>query len=221
MAEELDQLDVTIENLEAAEKNPMMILKVAFSRLPVILLIGSGVILNWILALVFLFGNITVAPFTTILINLLFLVVLFPAAYFYAAYRYGQEAFIYEVYKEMLRPILGNLIARVLNQILNDDNKTVSNSNIETEVKKESGSFLDKIPAFIKNRLAIFKVVNDVTKLAAERYQDGSSREIAKSNIVTYIFELMDAQMETIANPSLKTFFVIAAINIVALGSIL
>jgi hypothetical protein len=217
MSDEVEQLNVAIENLEVAESNPMMIFKAAFSRLPVILLISSGIFLNWILAVVFFAGNITVAPFTTVLITLLILVVLFPAGYCFATYKYGQEAFIYDVYKKMIRPILGNLIARVLNKVLKDDSTETTNVNIEEEIKKEGGSFLDKIPEFIKSRLSIFTVINDVTKLATKRYQDGNSKETAKNNIVTYVFELLDARMETIANPSLKPFFIIAFINIVVL----
>lgn len=79
---------------------------------------------------------------------------------------------------------------------------------------------MDKIPEFIKSRLAIFTIINDVIKLATERYQNGDSKETAKSNIVAYVFELLDARMETIANPSFKPFFIIVGINIVALGFI-
>ena len=57
--------------------------------------------------------------------------------------------------------------------------------------------------------IAIFTVINDITQLASERYQNGGSKEAAKGNIVTYIFELLDARMSAIANPSLKTFFII------------
>jgi hypothetical protein len=216
MSDDIEQLNIAVEKLEAAENNPMLIFKAAFSHLPVILLIGSGIALNWILALVFFVGNITVMPFTTILISLLILVILFPAGYFYAVYTYGQQAFVYETYKEILRPVLGNLIAKVLNKLLGDDSTTISSTNIQEEIKKESGSFLDKIPAFIKDRLAIFTVINDITQLASERYQNGGSKETAKGNIVTYIFELLDARMGTIANPSLKTFFIIGGINILA-----
>lgn len=218
MAEDIEQLNLAIDKLEATESNPLIILKSALSRLPVILLIGSGVFINLVLAVVFLVGNISISSVTTILISLFILVVLFPAGYFYAAYSYGQQAFLYEVYREMIRPVLGNLIARVLNKVLKDDTTPTTSTNIKEEMEKESGSFLDKIPAFIRDRLAIFTVINDVIKLATERYKDGEgSKELAKNNIVNYVFELLDARMETIANPSLKTFFIIGGINIVAL----
>lgn len=215
MSDDIEQLNVALEDLEAAENNPMMILKAAFSRLPVILLIGSGIILNWLLALVFLVGNITTAPFVTILITLVILVAVFPACYFYAAYMYGQEAVVYDVYSKMIRPILGNLIARILNKVLKDG-ATTTDASIEEEIKKEGGSFLDKIPEFIKSRLTIFTVINDVIKLATQHHKNGGSKETAKNNIVAYVFELLDARMETIANPSLKPFFIIAGLNFIA-----
>lgn len=220
MTDEIEQVNIAVEKLEAAEKNPFLILKAALSHLPVLLLIGSGVLLNWVLAVVFLVGNISVAPFTTILISLLFLAVLFPLGYCYAAYSYGQQVVIFQVYQELIRPVLGNLIGRVLNKILKDDTVSTTNNNIQEEVQKEAGSFLDKIPAFIKNRLAIFTVISDVIQLATERYKndDGnSSKETAKSNIINYVFELLDARMQSIANPSLQTFLIIGGINIVAL----
>ncbi|CAA6804279.1 MAG: Unknown protein [uncultured Aureispira sp.] len=220
MSEDLEQAQVAVDTLVAAENNPMMIFKAAFSRLPAILLIGSGIIFNIILALLFVVRNITVLPFTTTLITFLVLMFLFPAGYLYAAYKFGQEAFIYDLYREVIRPVLGNLIARVLNTILKDDNTATNSANIEEAVKKEGGSFLDKIPEFIKNRLAIFTVIKDVIKLATDRYQNGASKETAKSNIVAYVFELLDGRMETIANPSLKPFFIMVGINIVALGYI-
>lgn len=220
MPNETEQVQDAIDNLVAAENNPMVIIKAALSRLPALILIGSGIILNIILALVFLVGNATTVPFTTTIITLFVLIVLFPAGYCYAAYSYGQQAFVYDLYKEMIRPILGNLIARVLNKVLKDENTATTSANIEEEVKKEGGSFLDKIPEFIKSRLAIFTIINDVIKLATERYQNGDSKETAKSNIVAYVFELLDARMETIANPSFKPFFIIVGINIVALGFI-
>lgn len=220
MSNETEQFQDVIDSLVAAEHNPMVVVKAALSRLPALLLIGSGIVFNIVLALVFLVGNLTTAAFTTTIITLIVLVILFPAGYCFATYKYGQEAFVYDLYKEMIRPILGNLIARVLNKVLNDDNMETTSANIEEEVQKEGGSFLDKIPEFIKSRLAIFNVINDVIKLATERYQNGGSKETAKSNIVSYVFELLDARMETIANPSLKPFLIIVGINIVALGFI-
>lgn len=220
MSDEVEQFHLATDQLLKAENNPMLIFKAAFSRLPVILLIGSGIVINWVLALVFLAGSITVLPFKTILICLLILAILFPAGYFFAAYRYGQQAFFYELYAEMVRPILGNLISRVLNKILKDETTATTSANIEAEVKKEGGSFLDKIPEFIKNRLTIFTVISDVIKLATDRYQNGDSKETAKDNISDYVFKLLDARMEIFANPSLKTFFIIAGINIITLGFI-
>jgi hypothetical protein len=220
MSDEEEQFSHALDQLKMADDNPWVIIKTAFSYLPVILLIGSGIVLNWILAFMFLFGYATITPFTTTIICLLILMILLPAAYFFVAYRYGQEAFVYEVYKEIVRPILGNLLAKALNKILNDDSTPTTSANIKEELEKESGSFLDKIPTFIKDRLAIFTVINDIIKLASERYQDGSSKENAKSNIVAYVFELMDARMETIANPSLKNFFIVAGINLVTVSFI-
>lgn len=217
---EMEQVNIAFDKLEAAENNPLQIIKAALSRLPALLLISSGMFINWVLAIVFLVQSISVLPFTTILIGLLFLAVLFPLGYCYAAYTYGQQVLLFQVYQELVRPVLGNLIGKVLNKILKDDTIPTTSENIQQEVQKEAGSFLDKIPAFIKNRLAIFTVINDVIQLATERYKndpDNSSKEAAKNNIINYVFELLDARMQTIANPSLQTFLIIGGINIVAL----
>lgn len=218
MDKDTEQVNSAFDKLEAAENNPLLIIKKAFSHLPVILLIGSGIVINWILAVVFLIGHLSVDPLSSILIGLLFLVLLFPGAYLFAAYSYGQHALITEIYQEIVRPVLGNFIAKVLNQILKDDSTPMTSTNVQEAFEKESGSFLDKIPAFIKNRLAIFTVIKDVIKLATERYKTGTEgKEIAKSNIVNYIFELLDAKMGELAGASLKTFFIVGGINIVAL----
>ena len=217
MSDDIEQLNLAVEKLEAADNNPWAIIKTALSHLPVIFLIGSGIFLNFIIAFLYLVGHFYTTPILTVLISLLILIVVFPAAYFFAAYRYGQEAFIYQVYKDMIRPILGNLIARVLNKVLKDDTTETTSANIQEEVEKEGSSFLDKIPAFIKDRLAIFTVINDIIKLASERYKSGDSKETTKSNIVAYIFELLDTRMGSIANPSLKVFFIVAGINLVTI----
>lgn len=114
----------------------------------------------------------------------------------------------------------GTCFFSVLNKILKDETTATTSANIEAEVKKKEALFLDKIPEFIKNRLAIFTVINDVIKLATDPYQNGDSKETAKDNISDYVFKLLDARMEIFANPSLKTFFIIAGINIIMLGFI-
>jgi hypothetical protein len=214
MKEEIDQAKkLAIEQLDAIGNNPIVIIKKALSHLPVLLLMGAGVFLNWILALVFLIYCYSTTTFFWIAISLVLLIILFPAAYLFAGRIYGQTVIIYEAYQAIIKPILGNLIAKVINKVLKNK-ATATSEEVEEEFKKESSSILDRIPDFIKSRLMIFSIISDVIKIATEQYKNGNGSAVAKEKITEFI----DIQMGELASPSLNLFFKILIGNIIVLA---
>jgi hypothetical protein len=180
MKEEVDQAkELAIEQLNAIGNNPIVIIKKALSHLPVLLLMGAGIFINWILAVVFLISCYSTTTFFWISISLVFLVIIFPVAYLFAGRIYGQTVIIYEAYQAIIKPILGNLIAKVLNKVLKNK-ATATSEEVQEEFEKESSSILDRIPDFIKSRLMIFSIISDVIKIAIEQYKNGPRTAVAK-----------------------------------------
>ncbi|MBL4651070.1 MAG: hypothetical protein JKY03_15180 [Aureispira sp.] len=214
MKEEVDQAKkLAIEQLDAIQNNPIVIIKKALSHLPVLLLMGAGILITWVLAVVFLISCYSTTTFFWIAISLVLLIILFPGAYLFAGRTYGQSVIIYEAYQAIIKPILGSLIAKVLNKVLKNK-ATATSEQVQEEFEKESGSILDKIPNFIKSRLMIFSIISDVIKIATEQYKNGNGTAVAKEKIIEFI----DVQMGELANPSFRFFFKILIGNIIILA---
>lgn len=212
MNEEVEQMNkLAVEQLDAIQNNPMIIIKKALSHLPVLLLIGAGVFINWILAIVFLVSSFSTTTFFWIAVSLLFLIIIFPVAYLFAGRVYGQAVLIYEAYQAIIKPVLANLLTKVINKVLRNRGTTATSAQVEEEFKKESSSILDKIPDFIKNRLTLFVVIEDVIKIATNQYKDGSGKEVTRDRIIDFL----DAKMGELASPSLGLFFKILLGNII------
>lgn len=205
--------ELAIEQLNAIGTNPIIIIKKALSHLPVLLLMGAGVFVNWILAFVFLISHYSTTSFFSIAVSLIFLAILFPVAYLFAGRAYGQSVIIYEAYQAIIKPLLGNLIAQVINKVLKNK-ATATSEEVQEEFEKESSSILDKIPNFIKSRLMIFSIISDVIKIATEQYKNGNGSAVAKEKIIEFI----DVQMGELASPSLNFFFKILIGNIIVLA---
>lgn len=211
-----NNVDTTIEQLQK-QTSAFALIKKAFSSFSVLLLIGSGIVINWILALIFLFGYFSATSFGIFLLCLFTLAVIFPIAYFLAAQIYGKAVIVSEIYKEAVRPIIAATITKVLNKIVKDDNNSepLSEDKIKEEFEQESGSFLDKIPDFISSRLELVATIKDIIALIIKQSKEGGDKEVLKKKISTNVFNMLDAKMEEIAQPSLTIFFIIGGINLV------
>lgn len=212
MSTEENEINVAIEKIEQQIK-PWALIKKALSSFSVLFLIGSGVLINWILALVFLMGYFSAVSWSMLLFSLVILILVFPAAYAYTAYVYGQLVIVFEVYQEIIRPVAANIIAGILNRIINDDSP-ITSEKVQEEFDAETSSLWDKIPDFITNSLGIVTTIKDIIILITEQYQQGGEKEIVKERITQNVFELLDAKMSELTQPSLTNFFIIAAINL-------
>ena len=88
--EELDRLDKF--------NSPMAIIKKAFSSFGVILLIGGGMVFSFILGVVYLLGWGAIVPTVWLLGGLVLLMLVFPAAYLFAAFTFGRALIFWEAF---------------------------------------------------------------------------------------------------------------------------
>lgn len=215
MTNEQDEVSIAIEQIEQRIQ-PLELIKTAFSSISVLLLICTGVLLNWILAIVFILSCFSTSSWGVLLVGILALVLVFPAAYAYIAYTYGQQVVVFEVYQEVIRPVAANLIASILNKIIKDSpqDSPLDSKQIQKEFDEQSNSLWEAIPDFISNSLGILNTIKDVIILITEQYQQGGEKEVVKNRIISQVFELFDARMEELASPSLSNFFILLIINV-------
>lgn len=214
MSKEVEHIDISIEKMDKRFR-PFSLIKKALASFSVLLMIGSGILINWILAILFLINYISITSILGILGGLFVLIVVFPVAYCYAAYTYGQSVVLFEVYQEVIRPVVANIIAGILNRVLKDDTTLISSQKVQDEFEQQSNSLLDKIPNLITNQLELVAAIKDVIVLVTEQYKQGGEKEVVKNRIVNSVFNLLDTKMDELVKPSLVTFFIIGGINLI------
>lgn len=211
-----------IDELKQLEKfsSPGKLIKKALSSFFIVLMIGAGFLVNWIMAIVFLIGHFSSTSWLWFLLGMLCMLLVFPVLYLFFAYSYGQSVLFWEAYKEVIRPIAAKVFSRTLDKFLVDNPEEaaeVNESSIVKEVEERKKHFLERLPDFIRAYFQIFFTSGDIIKIVKAQRESGAERAAVKEKSMKSFFESLDLQMAELMEPSLIPFFIVGAINIVTL----
>ena len=212
------QMDASFSEMESMFK-PWTLVKRAFSSFSVVFLIGGGVLINWILAAIFLFGSFSSTSFTSLLIGLLILGIAFPALYWFCALWYGRGLVFWEAYQSMAKPLAAMIVGSAFERFLPDDNENqrqdIEEGLLSKHLEEKGQGLMDRLPSFISSKLEIVSAITNITKLIREENNKGTQREEIKDKATTSLFNALDSQLSgVVSEPSLMPVFVVALVNI-------
>ncbi len=214
--------DKTIDEIEELKSfgSPFKLIKKALSSFFVMLMIATGLLVNWGFAILFLIFCFSSTSWTWLLIGFLLLTIVFPAIYLFLAYSYGQSMLLWEVYKEALRPIAAKVFSGTLDKFLMEnpkDKSPLDESKIVKEVEARQKHFLERLPDFIRAYFQLFFTSKDIIKIVKEQRKSGAEKEAVKKKAMQSFFEALDLQMSELMEPSLYLFYIVGGVNIISL----
>jgi hypothetical protein len=212
--------DPLVENMEQLDKfsSPFQLIKTALSSFFIVIVIGLGFVINWIAALMFLFGSFSSTTWLWYILGLTLMIAIFPAIYLYFAYSYGRSVAFWQAYKEGIRPLAAKVFGKTLDKFLvenTDDSDAVDEDKIKQEVEERKKHFLEKLPDFIRAYFQIFFTSGDVLKIVKEQRKSGADKAVVKQKAMQSFFESLDLQMAELMEPSLIPFYIVGAVNLV------
>lgn len=205
-----------LEDLKKFEQ-PMYLLKQGLSSLGTILLIGSGFLVNWILAIALLWVGVSV--WWKYPVGLAAFLVIFPLVYIGFAIYYGRRLVILQIYQQILRPALAKIFMMLLDRFLGKDTEETPSMSEEEMIaltENYKNQFLQKLPDFLKSYVKPFFVVSDIIAVVHAQRTSGQGKEIVKTKAVATLMEPLDARIATHVAPSYRPAFIIIGINLIA-----
>lgn len=198
-------------------QRPGYLLRKALSSVGVILLIGSGLIFNWIMALVFLIGGLGSVVWWQYLLGLVGFVALFPVLYVFFALNYGRSIVAWEAYREIIRPFIAKAFAKLLDKFLVERPETaepIQESRIVAEVEQRKKHFLEKLPDFLRAYVQLFFTGGDIVKIVRTQRQSGEEKQQVKEKSMHSFFESLDLQVSELMEPSYIPAIILAVVNL-------
>ncbi len=213
--------EITQAEIDQLQKfnSPWGFIKKALSSIFILLLMVSGLLLNWILGLVYAFGWFVGTGWLWYLAGILLLFIIFPAAYIFSAYLYGQSLLFWEAYREVIRPLVAKMFSKTLDKLLieQENGKEKSESEIVAELEGRSKHFVEKLPDFIRAYFQVFITSKDVVILIKKQRKAGGEKKAVKNKAMTAMFEALDLQIAELFEPSMIPFYITGAINLIVL----
>lgn len=212
--------ELLVDEMEQLDKfsSPMQLIKKALSSFFVVVVIGAGLVINWIAALIFLFGSFSSTSWLWYLFGLTLMIAIFPAIYLYFAYSYGRSVAFWQAYKEGIRPVAAKVFGKTLDKFLVENPEeagAVNENKIAQEVEERKKHFLEKLPDFIRAYFQIFFTSGDILKIVKSQRQSGADKAVVKQKAMHNFFESLDLQMSELMEPSLIPFYIVGAVNLV------
>lgn len=212
--------ELLVDEMEQLDKfsSPMQLIKKALSSFFVVVVIGAGLVINWIAALMFLFGSFSSSSWLWYLFGLTLMIAIFPAIYLYFAYSYGRSVAFWQAYKEGIRPVAAKVFGKTLDKFLVENPEAagaVNENKIAQEVEERKKHFLEKLPDFIRAYFQIFFTSGDILKIVKAQRQSGADKAVVKQKAMQNFFESLDLQMSELMEPSLIPFYIVGAVNLV------
>lgn len=200
-----------------AFNSPWGLIKKALSSIAIILLIGSGLVINWILAVIYAIGWFSGTGWVWYLLSLVALLLVFPAAYLVSAYWYGQTLLFWEAYREIVRPATARIFSGTLDKMLvkSEQNEEMTESEIVAELENRSKHLVEKLPDFIRAYFQVFITGKDVVKLIKKQRAAGVDKEAVKNKAMLSMFEALDLQLSELVEPSMIPFYIVGGVNVV------
>lgn len=197
--------------------NPLAILKKGLSSFLVMFFIALGSILNIIFLFVMLYLKFKILSWLNLLAFSCLIVIIFPAAYLYFAYKYGFNALAWDAYKQVLRPSLSAFFTTILNEFLLDKEQSneLTESELEKKIQNKNKSILEKLPRIFKNKLGLIYTIADIIAVRKEQKNTGLSKEKAKNKVLIKIFDIMDSTVAQSVEPSYKPALFLFLMNII------
>lgn len=211
--------ELLVDEMKQLEKfsSPMQLIKKALSSFLVVVLIGAGFVINWIAAIMFLFGSFSSTSWFWYLFGLVLMIAIFPAVYLYFAYSYGRSVAIWQAYKEGIRPVAAKVFGKTLDKFLVDNpdgTDAVNENKIMQEVEERKKHFLEKLPDFLRAYFQIFFTSGDILKVVKAQRKSGADKGVVKQKAMQDFFESLDLQMSELMEPSLIPFYIVGAVNL-------
>ena len=210
--------ELLVDEMKQLDKfsSPMQLIKKALSSFLVVVLISAGFIVNWVSAIIFLFGSFSSTSWFWYLFGLVLMIAIFPAIYIYFAYSYGRSVAFWQAYKEGIRPVAAKVFGKTLDKFLVDNPEgadAVNENKIMQEVEERKKHFLEKLPDFIRAYFQIFFTSGDILKVVKAQRQSGADKAEIKQKAMHDFFESLDLQMSELMEPSLIPFYIVGAVN--------
>lgn len=198
--------------------SPFALIKKALSSVAIVAMIGAGLVINWIVALVFLFSAFSSSTWLGFFGGLALFILVFPALYLFFAYSYGQSIMAWEAYQQVIRPLLARAMSGILDKTLKlEGNEEISERDLVAEIDNRKKHLLERLPDFMRAYVQLFFTGKDIFKLVKEQRHSGGDKERIKQNILTRFFDAFDLQVSELAEPSLIPFLITGVINIVVI----
>lgn len=215
-----DKIDMDEIDALKSFSSPLKLIKKALSSFFIVLMIGAGFLVNWVMSVIYLISCFSSSSWVWLLVGLLSLIIIFPALYLFFAYSYGQSVLLWEVYKEALRPLAAKMFSGTLDKFLaenTDDETSIDESKIVQEVEARQKHFLERLPDFIRAYFQIFFTSKDIIKIVKEQRETGAEKEAVKKKAMKSFFEALDLQMSELMEPSLYPFYIVGVVNFITL----
>ena len=210
------QLEDSLQDMDSLF-SPWNLFKKALSSFMVVFLIGGGILVNWILAAIFLLTSFSTASFISLGIGLLVFFVGFPALYFFTATLYGRALLFWEAYQEIVKPLATKIVESIFERLLPETTevKDVEENVLAKELEEKGQGLIDRLPTFISSKLEIVSAVSNIISLIREERSKGTQKAVIKEKATRSFFDALDSQLSgLISEPSLLPVFGIAIVNI-------
>lgn len=207
-----DEVDA-LDRLE----NPMYLLRQGLSSIGTILLIGSGFLVNWLLAIALLFAGVSI--WWKYPVGLGVFILIFPVVYIGFAIYYGRGLVAWQAYQQIIRPGITKIFLMLLDRFLgtpSEETAPMSEEEMAALVEEHKNQLLQKLPSFIQSYIKPFSMVSDIIAVVRVQRASGQGKEIAKAKAVTSLMESLDAQAAAQIKPSYRPAFIIIGFNLLA-----
>lgn len=210
------EVDASVQEKTDQFLSPIFWLKLGLASVGRILLIGAGLLINFILGLAFLWSN--TGSWSSYLWGVLAFFVLFPLLYGLFALYYGRGLVAWEFYQRVLRPFIEQALTVLLNHMIRqtpDGAPLVTEERI-VQIKHFFDQVLSKLPHFLRKRMDnLVDMTNMIVLLRQYQPTSGTLKEGFKSKVLSGVMGSIDAQATNQLQPSYLPALVIAGINLI------
>lgn len=209
-------LEMELDSLTSFQR-PGYLLRKAFSSVGVVLLIASGLLFNWIAAVVFAIRALGDVVWWQYLGGLAFFIALFPMLYIFIALNYGRSLVTWEAYREIIRPFIAKTFSKTLDKFLvtaPGEAPPVEENKIVKEVEERQKHFLEKLPDFLRAYVQLFFTGKDIIKIVRAQRASGQEKAQVKEKAMHSFFESLDLQISELFEPSYIPAILVAIANL-------
>ncbi len=215
--------NITVNSQEDFDNfsNPLFVIKKAFSSFSVVLVTASGVLLSFLLGLIYLVGWFNTVSLNWLLIGLVLLMLVFPVGFGVMAYYYGRNVILGLCYEEIIRPLFARFIPHIFDKLLNGkgeneaENDSIAENILKEDIEGLEEDIKNRIPGFLHSYLGFFSIGKDVYTVIQQNRKNGKVDESLKRKVTEQVFDRLDEQMAAnLPKPSIRNSIIMMIVNI-------